>query len=195
VGTVKLGSKCTDWLLVWDNLGRNEKYIWNVISLWLVGTCRSHVQGTSQMSFTCVWWLHHRQSVPVPTMFLRCSHLFPGALAPSDNALGGGYHFSNSGPSYPLPSKETRQPLIGLTTGSLVEPAGEDRGEGGSSHSGVPSRGDVRMRRRARGRGQECEETLRKREGERRNLRRREEKRKSDKVEDKGRPSSFFRGS
>jgi len=83
VGTVKLGSKCTDWLLVWDNLGRNGKYIWNVISLWLVGTRRSHVKGTLQMSFTCVWWLHHRQSVPVLTMFLRCSHLFPGALAPS----------------------------------------------------------------------------------------------------------------
>jgi len=43
--------------------------------------------------------------------------------------------------------------LIRLTTGSLVEPAGEDRGEGESSRSGVPSRGDVRMRRRARGRG------------------------------------------
>ena len=80
---IKLGSKCTDSLLVWDNLGRNGKYIWNVISLWLVGTCRSHVQGTLQMSFTCVWWLHHRQSVLVPTMFLRCSHLFPGVLAPS----------------------------------------------------------------------------------------------------------------
>ena len=46
-----------------------------------------------------------------------------------------------------------------------------------------------------RGRGREREETLRKREGERRNSRRREEKRESDKVEDKGRPSSLFRGS
>jgi len=36
------------------------------------------------MSFTCVWWLHHGQSVPVPTMFLRCSHPFPGALTPSE---------------------------------------------------------------------------------------------------------------
>jgi len=85
--------------------------------------------------------------------------------------------------------------VIRLTTGSLVEPAGEDQGEGGSSRSGVPSRGDVRMRRRARGRGREHEETLRKREGERRNSRKREEKRESDEVEDKGRPSSFFRGS
>jgi len=41
------------------------------------------------------------------------------------------------------------EPVIGLTTGSLVEPAGEDRGEGGSSRSGVPSRGDARTRRRA----------------------------------------------
>jgi len=85
--------------------------------------------------------------------------------------------------------------VIGLTTGSLVEPAGEDRGEGGLSRSGVPSRGDVRTRRRARGRGREREETLRKREGERRNSRRREEKHESDEVEDKGRPSSCFRSS
>jgi len=85
--------------------------------------------------------------------------------------------------------------VIGLTTGSLVEPAGEDRGEGGLSRSGVPSRGDARTRRRVRGRGRECEETLRKREGKRRNSRRREEKRESDEVEDKGRPSSLFRGS
>jgi len=80
--------------------------------------------------------------------------------------------------------------MFRLTTGSLVEPAGEDRGEGGSSRSGVPSRGDVRTRRRVRGRGRECEETLRKREGERRNSRRGEEKRESDEVEDEGRPSS-----
>jgi len=60
------------------------------------------------------------------------------------------------------------------------------------SRSGVPSRGDARTRRRARGRGQEREETLRKREGKRRNSRRREEKRESNKVEDEGRPSSFF---
>jgi len=46
------------------------------------------------------------------------------------------------------------------------------------------------MRRRARGRGQEREETLRKHEGKRRNSRRREEKRESDEVEDEGRPSS-----
>ena len=85
--------------------------------------------------------------------------------------------------------------MIRLTTGSLVEPAGEDRGEGGSSCSGVPSRGDVRMRRRARGRGREREEALRKRKGERRNSRRREEKCESDEVEDEGRPSSLFRGS
>jgi len=59
----------------------------------------------------------------------------------------------------------------------------------------MPSRGDMRTRRRARGRGREREETIRKCEGERRNLRRGEEKRESDKVEDKGRPSSLFRGS
>jgi len=60
------------------------------------------------------------------------------------------------------------------------------------SCSGVPSRGNARTRRRARGRGREHEETLRKREGKRRNSRRREEKCKSDEVEDKGRPF-FFR--
>jgi len=55
----------------------------------------------------------------------------------------------------------------------------------------VPSGGDARTRRRVRGRGREHEETLRKCEGERRNSRRGEEKRASDKVEDEGRPSSL----
>jgi len=65
--------------------------------------------------------------------------------------------------------------MFGLTTGSLVEPAGEGRGEGGLSRSGVPSRGDARTRRRARGRGREREETLRKTRGREEKL---EEKRR-----------------
>jgi len=83
-------------------------------------------------------------------------------------------------------------PMFGLATGSLVEPAGEDRGEGGLSRSGVPSRGDARTTRRARGRGQEREETLRKTRGREEKLEeKRRKKRESDEVEDEGRPSSF----
>ena len=83
-----------------------------------------------------------------------------------------------------------------VATGSLVEPAGEDRGEGGLSRSGVPSRGDARTRRRARGRGREHEETLRKTRGREEKLEeKRRKKRESDEVEDEGRPSSLFRGS
>jgi len=77
-------------------------------------------------------------------------------------------------------------------SGSSNQQAIEERG--GSTLAVRSSRGDARTRRRARGRGQEREETLRKREGERRNSRRREEKHESDKVEDEGRPSSFFLG-
>jgi len=80
--------------------------------------------------------------------------------------------------------------MFGLTTGSLVEPAGEDRGEGGLSRSGVPSRGDARTTRRARGRGREREETLRKTRGREEKLEeKRRKKRESDEVEDEGRPS------
>jgi len=80
--------------------------------------------------------------------------------------------------------------LIGLTTGSLVEPAGEDQGEGGCLVLEC-----LPEATRGRGGGREREETLRKREGKRRNSRRREEKRESDEVEDEGRPSFLFRGS
>jgi len=86
--------------------------------------------------------------------------------------------------------QETDSPF--LVIGSLlvwvVEPAGNRR-EGGSTLAVRSSRGDARTRRRARGRGREREETLRKRKGERRNSRRREEKCESDEVEDEGRRS------
>jgi len=77
--------------------------------------------------------------------------------------------------------------MFGLTTGSLVEPAGEDRGEGGCLVLEC-----LPEATRGRGGGREREETLRKCEGKRRNSRRREEKCESDEVEDKGRPSSSF---
>ena len=86
MGKFKLGLKCVEGLLVRDNVGKIGRYIWNVIGLGWVITCRENVQRTSQMCFTCVWWLHHRQMVPVPTMFLRCSYPFPGTLAPSVNS-------------------------------------------------------------------------------------------------------------
>ena len=37
------------------------------------------------MCLKCVQWKHARQMVPLPSMFLTCSYLFPGAFAPSDN--------------------------------------------------------------------------------------------------------------
>ena len=35
------------------------------------------------MCLKCVQWKHARQMVPLPSMFLTCSYLFPGAFAPS----------------------------------------------------------------------------------------------------------------
>jgi len=85
VGTFEMGLKCKYQLSVRDNLGKIGRYIWNVISLGLVVTCREHVQGTSQICSICVWWLHFREMDSVPSMFLTCSYLFPEALAPSVN--------------------------------------------------------------------------------------------------------------
>jgi len=76
-----------------------------------------------------------------------------------------------------------------VATGSLVEPAGEDRGEGGLSRSGVPSRGDARTTRRARGRGREREETLRKTRGREEKL---EEKRRKTRERRGGRRGETF---
>ena len=82
-GEFELGLKCKDWLLGRDNLGKIGRYIWNVINLGLVVTCREHGQGTSQICLICVWWLHFREMDSVPSMLLACIHLFPEALAPS----------------------------------------------------------------------------------------------------------------
>ena len=35
------------------------------------------------MCLKCVQWKHARQMVPLPSMFLTCSYLFPGAFTPS----------------------------------------------------------------------------------------------------------------
>ena len=35
------------------------------------------------MCLKCVQWKHAKQMVPLPSMFLTCSYLFPGAFAPS----------------------------------------------------------------------------------------------------------------
>ena len=39
------------------------------------------------MCLKCVQWKHARQMVPLPSMFLTCSYLFPGAFAPSENSI------------------------------------------------------------------------------------------------------------
>lgn len=85
VGKLEVVLKCKDWLLVRDNLGKIWRYIWNVISLEFAVTCREHMQGTSHMCLIWIWWLHCREMDPVPSMFLRCSYLFPEVLAPSES--------------------------------------------------------------------------------------------------------------
>ena len=42
-----------------------------------------NVPGTSHMCLKCSEGKHGREMVPVLSMFLTCSHPFPGVLAPS----------------------------------------------------------------------------------------------------------------
>jgi len=58
--------------------------------MFLVGILQVHGSMTFRMCTKCSCWEHVKQSVPVLAMFLTCSYLFPGTLAPSEN-------------TYPLP--------------------------------------------------------------------------------------------
>ena len=51
--------------------------------MWLVDTSGLDVEVTFQMCFKCNWWIHWGKSDPEPAIYPRCSHWFPGHLAPS----------------------------------------------------------------------------------------------------------------
>ena len=51
--------------------------------MFLVGKLQVHGSMTFRMCTKCSCWEHVKQSVPVLAMFLTCSYLFPGTLAPS----------------------------------------------------------------------------------------------------------------
>ena len=55
----------------------------------LVITCWEHVEITVWMCPKCDWWIHWEKNDPEPTIYPRCSHWFPGHLAPSDYQLQG----------------------------------------------------------------------------------------------------------
>jgi len=48
-----------------------------------LGTFQFHLSNTFQMFHKCVYWLQCSKIDPDLKMFLECSHLFLGALAPS----------------------------------------------------------------------------------------------------------------
>ena len=50
----------------------------------LVITCWVHVEITVWMYTKCDWWIHWEKNDPEPTIYPRCSHWFPGHLAPSE---------------------------------------------------------------------------------------------------------------
>jgi len=52
--------------------------------MWLVDTSGLDVEVTFQMCSKCNWWIHWGKSDPEPAIYPRCSHWFPGHLAPSD---------------------------------------------------------------------------------------------------------------
>ena len=49
----------------------------------LVITCWAHVEITVWMYPKYDWWIHWEKNDPEPTIYPRCSHWFPGHLAPS----------------------------------------------------------------------------------------------------------------
>jgi len=49
----------------------------------LVITCWAHVEITVWMYPKCDWWIYWGKNDPEPTIYPRCSHWFPGHLAPS----------------------------------------------------------------------------------------------------------------
>jgi len=51
--------------------------------MFLVGILQVYGSMTFRMCTKCSCWEHVKQSVPVLAMFLTCSYLFPGTLAPS----------------------------------------------------------------------------------------------------------------
>ena len=53
----------------------------------LVDTSGLDVEGTFQMCSKCNWWIHWGKSDPEPAIYPRCSHWFPGHLAPSVYSL------------------------------------------------------------------------------------------------------------
>jgi len=50
----------------------------------LVITCWTHVEITVWMYPKCDWWIHWEKNYLEPKIYPRCSHWFPGHLAPSD---------------------------------------------------------------------------------------------------------------
>jgi len=65
-------------------------HFWQHFECYLVGTCWAHVEITVWMYPKCDWWIHWGKNDPEPTIYPRCSHWFPGHLAPSVTAYDGG---------------------------------------------------------------------------------------------------------